>query len=85
METTRPGGPPPATEKPQLLEVALRRKYCPRYLVQPDGSVIEQDNKGVNETIQPGIVQLHHEDAVVALDNGVAQITTNTYKDLRRA
>lgn len=86
--TIRPAGPqPPAmpvaqrpNDKPRLVEVELRRKYCPFWLIQDDGSAVAQDSTKPTVTVEPGIVKLHHEDAVTALNAGAASPTHNTFK-----
>lgn len=65
--------------KPRLVEVELRKKYCPKWIVQDDGSVLE-NAAVVKDTVQPGIVMLHHEDAEHVLRNGGAIPTDKTFR-----
>jgi hypothetical protein len=75
---------PAESKKPLLIEVELQRKYCPHYLVQGDGSVIEQDITQTTQTIPPGVVRLHYEDAQHAMRAGIAIPTYSTFKELDR-
>lgn len=86
MDTSRnpmpPAPPTPSTSaaKPKLLEVNLQRRYAPHWLVQEDGTVMENNND-MTQVIEPGIMKLHHEDAAIALGAGVALPTRATFKD----
>lgn len=75
-----------APDKPKLVEVELRRKYCPHWIVNSDGTIAEQDSNGKAplQYINPGIVRLHPQDASIVLrsTNGVAVPTGETWKDL---
>lgn len=71
---------PPPTAKPKLLEVNLLRRYAPHWLVQDDGSAVENNND-MTQVLEPGIMKLHHEDAVIALGAQVALPTRATYKE----
>ena len=73
---------PPPPSKPKLLEVNLRRRYAPHWLVQDDGTVLPNETEsGVLTVLEPGIMKLHHEDAAIALEASVALPTRTTFKD----
>jgi len=63
-----------------LLEVNLLRRYAPHWLVQDDGSVLPNSTE-VLRVVEPGIMKLHHEDALIALEARVALPTRATYKE----
>lgn len=71
---------PPAPSKPKLLEVNLLRKYAPHFLVQEDGTCLENNNNNT-KVLEPGIMKLHHEDAAIVLEAAVALPTRATFKD----
>jgi hypothetical protein len=73
---------PPAPSRPKLLEVDLKRRYAPHWLVQDDGTVLPNETEsGVLTVLEPGIMKLHHEDAAIALGASVALPTRATFKD----
>jgi hypothetical protein len=65
---------------PKLIEVELLRKYAPFHLVGADGTA-ERNGAMIKETISPGIVSLHKEDAAHVLQLGIARATRNTFRD----
>lgn len=55
----------PEPAKPQLVEVELLRKYCPRFLVDDEGNVTEQNGGGTLVTFPAGtLLKLPREEAV---------------------
>jgi len=87
MPPPRPGEqhapPPPPPSKPKLMEVNLQRRYAPHWLVQDDGTVLPNDGGAAANphVLEPGIMMLHHEDAVIALGAQVALPTRATYRE----
>lgn len=69
-------------KKAPLVEVELMRRYAPRWLVRPDGSVVEQTGELQTVVLKPGVTMLHHEEVPKVMNNGTARMTYNTFKAL---
>jgi len=68
----------PKAKKEKLVEVLLKRKYAPVYIEDDMGGLVKND--GVMKTLEAGsTVKLPQEEAMRALQSGIASITNNSF------
>ena len=65
--------------KPRVIEVNLVRRYCPHWLISADGAMVANVGDAL-EILNPAVVELHPDDAEIALASGAALPTKKTFK-----